>query len=158
VTLQAIAEKGAVIIWPATDNAGHPPPEIAREFPDLAIEVPRAFTRQYQGRMPLMRIGWGMIRPRTPGTASEAAASPPVQPEPQPVPVSQTPPAVPPQTVPVPPRPPTQPQQAQSPTAEQKQSEPVLPEQPQLIAPEPAHPPPPRRRPRAPYQNMHPVQ
>jgi hypothetical protein len=26
--------------------------------------VPRAFERRYQGRMPLMRVGWGMIRPR----------------------------------------------------------------------------------------------
>ena len=56
VTKQDIADKGAVILWPATDNAGRPPPEIVREFPDLAVEVPRAFARQYQGRMPLMRI------------------------------------------------------------------------------------------------------
>jgi len=33
VTRQDIAAKGAVIIWPATDNAGRPPAEIAREFP-----------------------------------------------------------------------------------------------------------------------------
>ena len=102
VTRQDIADKGAVIIWPATDDAGRPPPAIAREFPDLAVEVPRAFARQYQGRMPLMRIGWGMIRPRTPGNAPDTASPPrPVQPEPQPIPALQTPPASPPQAVPL---------------------------------------------------------
>ena len=107
VTKQDIADKGAVIIWPATDSAGRPPPEILREFPDLAVEVPRSFARQYQGRMPLMRIGWGMIRPRTPATASEATPPPrPVQPEPQPVPALQTQPDRP-QAVPLPPRPQT---------------------------------------------------
>jgi hypothetical protein len=152
VTKQDIVDKGAVILWPATDNAGRPPPEIAREFPDLAIEVPRAFARQYQGRMPLMRIGWGMIRPRTPATASEAAPPPPVQPEPQPVPALQTQPASRPQTVPLPPRPQTEPQRTES-----KQPEPPQTEQQQLVAPEPA--PPPRRRPRPPpVQNMHPPQ
>jgi hypothetical protein len=69
VTKQDIADKGAVIFWPATDNAGRPPPEIVRQFPDLAVEVPRAFARQFQGRMPLMRVGWGMIRPRTQANA-----------------------------------------------------------------------------------------
>jgi hypothetical protein len=64
VTVQDIAEKGAVIVWPAIDNAGRPPPAIARQFPDLVVEVPRAFARQFQGRMPLMRVGWGIIRPR----------------------------------------------------------------------------------------------
>jgi len=39
------------------------------QLPDLAIEVPRAFARQYQGRMPLMRVGWGMIRPRANASA-----------------------------------------------------------------------------------------
>jgi hypothetical protein len=151
VTRQDIADKGAVIIWPATDDAGRPPPAIAREFPDLAVEVPRAFARQYQGRMSLMRIGWGMIRPRIPSAASEAVSPPrPIQPEPQPMPALQTPPP-PPQAAPLPPRPQTQPQPRQT---EAKQPEPPQAEQPQLNAPEPA--PPPRRRPRPPpVQNMH---
>ncbi len=64
VTRKDIDDKGAVIVWLAADSAGRPPADIARQFPGLAIEVPRAFERQYQGRMPLMRVGWGMIRPR----------------------------------------------------------------------------------------------
>jgi hypothetical protein len=150
VTKQDIADKGAVIIWPATDDPGRPPPEIAREFPDLAVEVPQAFARQYQGRMPLMRIGWGMIRPRTSGNASDTASPPrPVQPEPRPVPALQTQPAPPPQAVPLPPRPQPQPQQTEA-----KQSEPPQTEQPSIVAPEPA--PQQRRRPRRPpFQNMH---
>ena len=48
-----IEEKGAVVVWPATDTAGRPPPEIMRQFPDLVAEVPRAFARRFQGRMPL---------------------------------------------------------------------------------------------------------
>jgi hypothetical protein len=59
-----IDDKGAVVLWLATDSAGRPPADIARQFPGLVVEVPRAFERQYQGRMPLLRIGWGMIRPR----------------------------------------------------------------------------------------------
>ena len=27
-------------------------------------EVPRAFERRFQGLLPLIRIGWGVIRPR----------------------------------------------------------------------------------------------
>jgi Dolichyl-phosphate-mannose-protein mannosyltransferase len=64
VTRKDIDDKGAVIVWLAADSTGRPPADIARQFPGLAIEVPRAFERQYQGRMPLMRVGWGMIRPR----------------------------------------------------------------------------------------------
>ena len=44
VTRQDIADKGAVIVWPATDTAGRPPPEIARQFPDLASRC-RALSR-----------------------------------------------------------------------------------------------------------------
>jgi hypothetical protein len=29
----------------------------------LVPEVPRAFERLVQGRLPLQRVGWGMIRP-----------------------------------------------------------------------------------------------
>lgn len=64
VTRKDIDEKGAVILWQATDSTGRPPPAIAQQFPGLVVEVPRAFSRPYQGRMPLLRIGWGVIRPR----------------------------------------------------------------------------------------------
>jgi 4-amino-4-deoxy-L-arabinose transferase-like glycosyltransferase len=64
VVRKDIDDKGAVVLWLATDSAGRPPADIARQFPGLVVEVPRAFERQYQGRMPLLRIGWGMIRPR----------------------------------------------------------------------------------------------
>jgi hypothetical protein len=59
-----IVEKGAVVVWPTTDTAGTPPPEIKARFPDLVPEVPRTFERRVQGRMPLLRIGWAVIRPR----------------------------------------------------------------------------------------------
>jgi hypothetical protein len=29
----------------------------------LVPEVPRAFERRFQGRLPLIRLGWSMIRP-----------------------------------------------------------------------------------------------
>jgi hypothetical protein len=67
VTRKDIDEKGAVIVWPATDTAGTPPPAIKEKFPGLVIEVPRAFERPVQGALPLFRIGWGMIRAKTPG-------------------------------------------------------------------------------------------
>ncbi len=52
------------MLWRATDSAGSPPPHIRAQFPDLVAEVPRAFERPLSGRAPLLRIGWGMIRPR----------------------------------------------------------------------------------------------
>jgi hypothetical protein len=71
-----VREKGAVVVWPATDTAGTPPPSIKASFPDLVIEVPRAFERPVQGWLPLLRIGWGMIRPQSdqpePSTAAPA--------------------------------------------------------------------------------------
>jgi hypothetical protein len=35
--------------------------------------VPRAFERSVQGQLPLMRIGWGVIRPQ--GQAAPSAAA-----------------------------------------------------------------------------------
>ena len=126
VTKQDIEEKGAVVVWPAADSAGHPPPEILTQFPELVTEVPATFTRRYQGRMPLMRIGWGMIRPR--GQAGSPEVSPPSQPEPdllpQPLPLPE--PRVQPQP---------QPQAAPPPQS--------LPPPPQLPAPAPQNPRPP---------------
>ncbi len=56
---------GAVVVWPATDTPGTPPPSVKASFPDLVLEVPRAFDRSIQGRLPLLRIGWAVIRPQT---------------------------------------------------------------------------------------------
>ena len=66
VSAKDVAEKGAVVVWPATDAGGSPPPEIKARFPELAPEVPRAFERPIEGRLPLLRVGWAMIRPTAP--------------------------------------------------------------------------------------------
>ena len=58
-----LRENGAIVIWPSADTAGTPPPAITARFPDLVPEVPRSFERPVQGRLPLLRIGWALIRP-----------------------------------------------------------------------------------------------
>jgi 4-amino-4-deoxy-L-arabinose transferase-like glycosyltransferase len=106
VTRRDIEERGAIVVWPTADVGGKPPAEILRQFPNLVAEVPQAFTRRFQGRMPLMRLGWSMIRPRTPGAAPDVQAQPepqPMQPVPLPPPESEQP------ALPVPPPPPPQP-------------------------------------------------
>jgi len=72
-TVKDAEDKGAVIIWRATDNAGTPPANVKAQFPNIVPEVPHAFERALQGRAPALRIGWGMIRPKadTP-TATQA--------------------------------------------------------------------------------------
>jgi hypothetical protein len=66
VSRQDIESKGAVVVWPVTDSTGAPPAAIKARYPDLVPDVPRSFARPVQGRLPLMRIGWGVIRPRGP--------------------------------------------------------------------------------------------
>ena len=70
VTADDIRKKGAVVVWLAADMSPTPPPEIKVYFPDLVAEVPRTFVRPVEGRAPLLRIGWGVIRP---GTVEPAA-------------------------------------------------------------------------------------
>jgi hypothetical protein len=60
----AVREKGAVVTWTATDNAGTPPAALKARFPDMVAEVPRTFDRSVQGRLALLRIGWAVIRPK----------------------------------------------------------------------------------------------
>jgi hypothetical protein len=64
ITANDIAEKGAIVVWPATDLAGSPPAEIRERFPGLVTDLQRPFERFIQGRTPLMRVGWGIVRPR----------------------------------------------------------------------------------------------
>ncbi len=66
VTMNDIRTKGAIVVWPTEDTAGAPPADIKASFPDIVPEVPRAFERPMQGRLPLLRIGWAVIRPQPP--------------------------------------------------------------------------------------------
>ncbi len=54
---------GGVIVWLAADNRGAPPPALKAQFPNMVPEVPRAFARAVQGFLPLIRLGWAVIRP-----------------------------------------------------------------------------------------------
>ena len=65
VTADDIRKRGAVVVWLTADTSPTPPPDIKVYFPDLVAEVPRTFARAVQGRLPLLRVGWGVIRPGT---------------------------------------------------------------------------------------------
>ncbi len=72
VTPDDIRAKGAIVVWLTADTNPDPPADIKARFPDLVPEVPRAFDRPVQGRLPLLRIGWGMIRPASAPAAASA--------------------------------------------------------------------------------------
>jgi hypothetical protein len=57
-------QTGGVVVWRASDTSGAPPPDIAQRFPGLVPEVPRAFEWMVNGRQPLLRIGWAIVRPK----------------------------------------------------------------------------------------------
>jgi hypothetical protein len=59
-----IRAKGAIVVWPLTDAAGTPPSAVRTRYPDLVPEVPRGFERSVHGRLPLLRVGWALLRPR----------------------------------------------------------------------------------------------
>ena len=58
-----IQNKGGLLVWPAGDNAGTPPAVLKTQVPALVPEVPRVFARPVQGLLPLVRLGWAVIRP-----------------------------------------------------------------------------------------------
>ena len=66
LTVAKFNETGGIVVWRASDTVGTPPADIAQRFPGLVPEVPRAFERLVTGRQPLMRIGWAIVRPKTP--------------------------------------------------------------------------------------------
>jgi hypothetical protein len=66
LNLAKFKETGGVVVWRASDTAGTPPPDIAQRFPGLVPEVPRAFEWLVDGREPLLRIGWAIVRPKAP--------------------------------------------------------------------------------------------
>ena len=70
------------MVWNGIENQVAVPTEIALNFPNLVAEVPHAFARTVQGRLPLIRVGWGVQRPMSdespaPAPAPGAEAKPP---------------------------------------------------------------------------------
>ena len=57
-------QTGGVVVWRASDTSGTPPADIAKRFPGLVPEVPWAFEWLVTGRQPLLRVGWGIVRPK----------------------------------------------------------------------------------------------
>ena len=57
-------ETGGVVVWRAADTSGAPPPELLQRFPGLVPEVPRSFEWLVNGRQPLLRVGWAIVRPK----------------------------------------------------------------------------------------------
>jgi hypothetical protein len=66
LTLAKFNQTGGIVVWRASDTVGTPPAEITQRFPDLVPEVPRAFEWLVNGRQPLLRIGWAIVRPKGP--------------------------------------------------------------------------------------------
>jgi hypothetical protein len=140
ITRAELDEKGAIVVWPMVDPSGRPPPEIAQQFPNIVPEVPQAFSRRIQGRMPLQRVGWAMIRPRGQAPDIQPASPPPAEPLPLPSPPAEFPmrppaaPQVQPQTPPPAPAPPSQVQR--EPAREPRQIQQRQAPRPQLHAPQ----------------------
>jgi hypothetical protein len=66
LTAQKFNQTGGVVVWRASDTDGTPPADIAQLFPGLVPEVPRAFDWLVNGRQPLLRVGWAIVRPKGP--------------------------------------------------------------------------------------------
>jgi hypothetical protein len=63
-TREDLSDKGGIVVWRTSDSTGTPPADVRAAFPDLVPEVPRVFERRVEGRLPQLRIGWAMIRPK----------------------------------------------------------------------------------------------
>jgi 4-amino-4-deoxy-L-arabinose transferase-like glycosyltransferase len=58
-----VRAQGGILVWPAADTAGTPPAALKTQFPETVPEVPRVFPRAVQGLLPLIRLGWAVLRP-----------------------------------------------------------------------------------------------
>jgi hypothetical protein len=71
-----LRRKGVVVVWSSADTRAVVPADIAARFPGLVADVPRAFERMVQGRLPLLRLGWGVVRPQADAARPPDAAKP----------------------------------------------------------------------------------
>jgi 4-amino-4-deoxy-L-arabinose transferase-like glycosyltransferase len=58
--------QGGILVWPIAGNSAAPPVTLKTQFPNMVPEVPRSFARSIQGILPLIRIGWAVLRPQAP--------------------------------------------------------------------------------------------
>jgi hypothetical protein len=58
-----VAEQGGLLVWPA-EKTNAPPADLKTQFPAMVPELPRSFARTIQGRLPPVRLGWSVLRPR----------------------------------------------------------------------------------------------
>jgi hypothetical protein len=68
VSAEEMRSKGGLLVWPAAEKTNTPPPSLQKQFPELVPEVPRSFARSVQGFLPLIRLGWAMLRPEQKST------------------------------------------------------------------------------------------
>jgi hypothetical protein len=54
---------GGLLVWPTGEKSTTPPATLKAQFPDMVPEVPRSFARAVQGFLPLIRLGWAVVRP-----------------------------------------------------------------------------------------------
>jgi hypothetical protein len=59
-------DHGGILVWPTPETSTAVPATLKAQFPDLVAEVPRSFARAVQGFLPLIRIGWAVVRPEGP--------------------------------------------------------------------------------------------
>ena len=64
IDAEAIRQNGAILVWRASESDADPPASLKTQFPGLSPELPRAFPRPVQGRLPLIRVGWAIVRPQ----------------------------------------------------------------------------------------------
>ena len=64
-------EHGGVLVWPTGEKTTQPPATLKAQFPDIVPEVPRSFARAVQGFLPLIRLGWAVVRPEGPEPAAQ---------------------------------------------------------------------------------------
>jgi hypothetical protein len=63
-TVADMREHGGLLVWPVGERSTAPPATLKAQFPDLVSEVPRSFARAVQGFLPLIRLGWAVVRPQ----------------------------------------------------------------------------------------------
>jgi hypothetical protein len=65
-TVADVRSHGGVLVWPANGKKASPPDDLKAQFPEMVPEVPRTFTREVQGFLPTIRLGWSVLRPKGP--------------------------------------------------------------------------------------------